>query len=269
MRTIGPKRLGQTSGYRGGRKPPAAATGDRVRAFIRLSAPEVLPCPLRPRAPPLRSRTWDSGFGCPLPRCSSIVRRPTRDRPSSQSPRYLPLDTRGCAFGRSCCPTLGSPRLGSRGGEPGRGPGRAETRGGPARAPLARTPGSNPSDWLSHSRPRLPNPPPPRPAPRLTRLLLSHLGKAAAAASLPAGLSEQAAPRLLRVPAEPRHNETARSQLGNPKSLLRRWPTAVKVVETTLTLFIFFLVLFLIFSPPPLFGVIHTHIHSHPHRVPL
>lgn len=49
-------------------------------------------------------------------------------------------------------------------------------------------------------------PPSPPPPPGMTRLVLSLSGWAAAAASLPAGLSEQAAPRLLRVPAEPRHN---------------------------------------------------------------
>lgn len=58
-------------------------------------------------------------------------------------------------------------------------------------------PGANPSDWLGHSR---------LTPPQMTGLALSQGGKASAAASLSAGLSEQAAPRLLRVPAEPRHN---------------------------------------------------------------
>lgn len=53
-------------------------------------------------------------------------------------------------------PRLSGAGAGSR--EPGRGPLSAETRGGPARAPLARAlaPGSNPSDWLGHSRPTPP-----------------------------------------------------------------------------------------------------------------
>lgn len=102
-------------------------------------------------------------------------------------------------------------------------------RGGPAPSLLARAPGSR------HKPVRLAGPLPPD-APLMTLLTLSQRGKAAAAASLPAGLSEQAAPRLLRVSAEPRHNQTAPIRLGNPKSLLRRSPTAVKVVATAFTL---------------------------------
>lgn len=92
-RTIGPKRQGQTSG----------CSAARAGAAIGLSARRVLPDPLRPRTPLLRSRAWDSEVGCPLPlpRGSSIARRSARDRPACQlhwplswvPPLELPSDT--------------------------------------------------------------------------------------------------------------------------------------------------------------------------------
>lgn len=67
-RTIGPKRLGQTSGWSGGRAPRAGAPGTRWRLPTEFCAWEVLPAALRPRDSLLRSGAWDSGLGCPLPR---------------------------------------------------------------------------------------------------------------------------------------------------------------------------------------------------------
>lgn len=81
-RTIGPKRLGQTSGWSGGRAPRAGAPGTRARLPTGFCAWEVLPAALRPRDSRLRSGAWDSGLGCPLPRCSSMTRRPAWNRPA-------------------------------------------------------------------------------------------------------------------------------------------------------------------------------------------
>lgn len=86
-RTIGPKRLGQTSGWSGGRAPRAGAPGTRWRLPTEFCAWEVLPAALRPRDSLLRSGAWDSGLGCPLPRCSSMAGVP----PGSYPPASLTL----------------------------------------------------------------------------------------------------------------------------------------------------------------------------------
>ncbi|XP_061254873.1 transcription initiation factor TFIID subunit 4-like [Bos javanicus] len=164
-----------------------------------------------------------------------------------------------CAAGR---PALGSPGPGlakegrGGGGAPGRGPGSAETRGSPARAPLARTP-------RSRRKPvRLAGPLPPDAPPDDTAR-----SPLAAAASLPAGVSEQAAPRLLHVPAEPGiiRQSRAGSETRNPCSGARHR----EVVETAFTVFSSsFSSRFSSPAPPPPAPSLDSHSHAHAHDAP-